>query len=101
MGFNWWSLAPQNWLSDVKYTAEHTFLTWLRDFVQAFAYIVEWILYAVFLILSAVLNMLNVAAGAGGLFDMPIFFTLIIGLTLIIQVIMATLKDIPVVGEFI
>ena len=101
MGFNWWSLAPQNWGSDIGQSAENTFLSVLSTFVQVFVYIVEWLLYAVFSILSAILNMLNVAAGAGGLFDMPIFFTLIIGLMLIIQVIMASLKDIPVVGGLV
>jgi hypothetical protein len=101
MGFNWWSLAPQNWGADLAHSAENTFLTVLNAGVQAFAYIVNWLLYAAFSTLGFVLNFLNIAAGSAGLFAMPVFFTLFIGLMLTVQVLLGTMKDIPVVGAVV
>lgn len=87
-------LWPWNWGSDV----ENTFLQLFQLALETIVYIVEWLTYWFFYYVGLVIALLAQLAIDSGVFALPVFVTLMVGLILMLQVSLDVIRDIPVAG---
>ena len=107
MSFHWSSLNPANWYNDLtgigntlSQDANSALIQLLQIFLSTFAFIVEEIMYAASVAIYGVLLVIFDIADIAGPFALPAFLIMMAAFAIVGQIVLDTVRDIPVLGAF-